>query len=113
MKLNDYQRAAGEFALYKNKLYPFMALAEEAGEVAGKVAKSLRKTGTLDTSGTSTPYAGVVRESLEVELGDVLWQVQQCCTELGFTLEEVAALNLCKLQDREARDVIVGEGDTR
>lgn len=108
MSLNEYQERAEKYAAYQHapehhgvNLYPFMALAEEAGEVAGKVAKALRKGGPID--------AGAV----EVELGDVLWQVAACANELGVTLGDVATLNLAKLGSRASRGVIVGEGDDR
>lgn len=111
--LNEYQLDARKTANYKHPHYPFFALAEEAGEVSGKVAKSLRKTGILDTDGLSSPYAEQTRAALKKELGDVLWQLQQCCTEMGFTLEEVAHANIDKLADRAERNVIDGEGDNR
>lgn len=108
MNLNEYQKRSEKFAAYQGapehhgvNLYPFLALAEEAGEVCGKVAKALRKGGPIDSGAVS------------MELGDVLWQVAACAGELGYTLSEIAALNLAKLGDRAARGVIVGEGDAR
>lgn len=108
MSLNEYQERAEKYAAYQHapehhgvSLYPFMALAEEAGEVCGKVAKALRKGDPID--------AGAV----EMELGDVLWQVAACANELGVTLGEIATMNLAKLGDRADRGVIVGEGDAR
>ena len=108
MDLNEYQHKAREHAAYKANpghggvsLYPFLALAEEAGEVCGKVAKALRKGDSIDG------------RAVALELGDALWQVAACANELGYTLEEVATLNLAKLGDRADRGVIVGEGDAR
>ena len=108
MNLDDYQGRARKFAAYESapghhgvNLYPFLALAEEAGETAGKVAKALRKGEAID------------RGAVAMELGDVLWQVAACAGELGYTLSEIAALNLAKLGDRSDRGVIVGEGDDR
>ena len=108
MSLNEYQERAEKYAAYQHapehhgvSLYPFMALAEESGEVCGKVAKALRKGDPID--------AGAV----EMELGDVLWQVAACANELGVTLGEIATMNLAKLGDRADRGVIVGEGDAR
>ena len=41
MTLAEYQRAAAEFAEFApDSMYPFLGLAEEAGEACGKVAKS-------------------------------------------------------------------------
>ena len=108
MSLNEYQERAEKYSAYQHapehhgvNLYPFLALAEEAGEVCGKVAKALRKGGPIDSGAVS------------MELGDVLWQVAACANEIGYTLREIADLNLAKLGDRADRGVIVGEGDAR
>ena len=86
-------------------VYPTLGLANEAGEVAGKIKKIFRDR------------AGVIgeedRQALKYELGDVLWYLTQICTELNLTLEEVAAANLEKLFSRLERGQIRGEGDER
>jgi NTP pyrophosphatase (non-canonical NTP hydrolase) len=86
-------------------VYPTLGLANEAGEVAGKIKKIFRDR------------AGVIsdedRQALKYELGDVLWYLTQICTELNLTLEEVAAANLEKLFSRLERGQIRGEGDQR
>lgn len=86
-------------------VYPTLGLANEAGEVAGKVKKLFR-----DKEGVISPED---REALKQELGDVLWYLAQICTELDLTLEEVAEANLVKLFSRKARGAIQGEGDQR
>ena len=82
-------------------MYPFLALAEEAGEVAGKIAKAMRKGDFID------------RDAVALELGDVLWQVAACADELGIGLDDVALRNLNKLLARQKAGTIVGEGDDR
>lgn len=102
MLANGYQEAAMEFAVYPpGSLYPFFGLAEESGEVMGKVAKAIRK-------GVPFPV-----EDIEKELGDVLWMVAACCDHLNTDMGTVMQKNLAKLADRASRDCIVGEGDTR
>jgi NTP pyrophosphatase (non-canonical NTP hydrolase) len=86
-------------------VYPTLGLANEAGEVAGKVKKIFR-----DGQGVITDAD---REALTLELGDVLWYLSEICTRLGIRLEDVAARNVAKLVDRAARGVIRGDGDTR
>ncbi len=86
-------------------VYPTLGLANEAGEVAGKVKKLFR-----DHDGV---ISDADREALKGELGDVLWYLTQICTELDLTLEEVAEANLTKLFSRLERGVIGGEGDKR
>ena len=109
MDLNDYQHKARQTALYpnagNNPIYPTLGLAGEAGEVADKVKKVIRdRNGSFDRE---------VRESIKLELGDVLWYVSQLSSELGFELNEVATANLDKLASRSSRGCITGEGDRR
>lgn len=126
MELNEYQRLAAATAKYNTDIfaviehenenvtwesevplpfiYPVLALAEETGEVAGKVAKFIRKRGD-DLVG--------LREVVLPELGDVLWQLSEAARQFDLTLEEVAQYNLDKLQGRAVRGTLVGEGDDR
>jgi NTP pyrophosphatase (non-canonical NTP hydrolase) len=86
-------------------VYPTLGLANEAGEVAGKVKKIFR-----DRQGVVTDTD---REALTLELGDVLWYLTELCTRLDIRLEDVAARNIAKLADRRARGVLHGDGDLR
>jgi NTP pyrophosphatase (non-canonical NTP hydrolase) len=86
-------------------VYPTLGLANEAGEVAGKVKKIFRDKGGLISEED--------RQALKCELGDVLWYLTQICTELDLSLEEVAEANLTKLFSRLERGQIRGEGDHR
>ena len=109
MDLNVYQTKARETAFYpnvgSNPIYPTLGLAGEAGEVADKVKKILRdKDGDFDKAS---------KESIILELGDVLWYVAQLSSELGFELDYVAKLNIDKLSSRAKRNKISGSGDTR
>lgn len=109
MTFIEYQRKAAEFATYSaGSMYPFLGLAEEAGEVAGKVAKRLRKTGE-----DGVFQDGELRAAVSKELGDVLWMAAACAASFGLSLSDVARENIDKLTDRKARGVIVGEGDDR
>lgn len=105
MTLNDYQSKAENFHAFKSPDYPYYAMAEEVGEFMGKLAKAHRGD-----------YQGTLEEldlALKKELGDVLWNVAAIASVRGWTLESVAELNLDKLTDRKARDVIKGSGDDR
>lgn len=112
MKLNsfnDYQQQSRKTwnLVHTDHLivYPTLGLANEAGEVAGKVKKIFRdKNGVISEED---------RQALKGELGDVLWYLAQICTELNLTLEEVAQANLEKLFSRLERGAIRGEGDHR
>lgn len=112
MRLQQYQVDAYDFARFKYADYPFLALAEEVGEVQGKLAKYVRKSDTTLTNALQYPTTDL-RDDLLMELGDVLWQLAACCTVLGVSLDTVAEMNLAKLHGRAARNTIVGEGDER
>lgn len=110
VELDNYQRRAVETAIYPGKgeifglLYTALGLGE-AGEVQGKVKKVLRDDeGKLSDEKT--------REIAD-ELGDVLWYVANCAEELGYTLSEIATMNLFKLQGRKNRGTLTGSGDKR
>ena len=109
MDFNLYQQGARATARYpqvgSNPIYPTLGLCGEAGEVADKVKKVIR-----DDDGV---FSESVRESLKLELGDVLWYVAQLASELGFDLDSIARANLEKLASRAARNVIAGSGDQR
>jgi NTP pyrophosphatase (non-canonical NTP hydrolase) len=46
-------------------------------------------------------------------LGDVLWFLAELCTQLGLSLEVVAARNIEKLRGRQTRRTLGGDGDSR
>ena len=109
MKLDDYQYEASKTAIYPKLghtvVYPALGLAGEAGEVAEKVKKMCR-----DEYCRLTPAKAA---EIAKELGDVLWYVSACATEIGYTLSEVAALNIEKLESRKTRGALGGSGDNR
>ena len=102
MNLNDYQQNAMATCLpsSKNLIYMTLGLGNEAGEFQGKLKKQIRD-GVFD------------KEAAAKELGDVLWYVAGCATLIDFTLEDIAEMNLAKLNSRAKRGVIGGNGDER
>jgi NTP pyrophosphatase (non-canonical NTP hydrolase) len=109
MDFSDYQKRSRATAQYPTighpVVYPTLGLANEAGEVAGKIKKVFRDKGGEITTET--------REALASELGDVLWYIAQVCTELNISLDDVAEANIAKLLDRQQRGKIRGDGDNR
>lgn len=105
----EYQRLAartgGPVEVNHPIVYPTLGLTNEAGEVAGKVKKIFRDRGGA--------VSDEDRTALTLELGDVLWYLAELCTQLGISLEDVAAANIRKLEDRTARGKLSGEGDHR
>jgi NTP pyrophosphatase (non-canonical NTP hydrolase) len=111
--LTAYQNAARSTIDYpdqgRNLIYPALGLAGETGEAVDKIKKLWRNQGI--TGGSSLePEA---KRALLHELGDVLWYLAALAGELGTALDVIARMNLDKLADRLARNVIKSEGDTR
>ena len=104
----------------ENFAYMFLNLVGEVGEFASKVAKALRKeTGMMDGPNfyyykyqdEFTPSSEELYNELKKEAGDILWQLSGVCTVMGWTLEDVAQMNLDKLSARKAAGTIDGSGD--
>ena len=113
-EIDIYQQRAFHFAKFgEMQVYPFLGLAEEAGEVAGKYAKFLRKEHMEPDFFISCEVEENLKEDLMDELGDVLWQLSACATTMGVQLSEIAKRNIEKLEGRASRGTIVGEGDIR
>tara|TARA_R110002167_G_scaffold353191_1_gene566359 strand:- start:239 stop:550 length:312 start_codon:yes stop_codon:yes gene_type:complete len=99
----EYQRKAVSFALYPathKVLYPTLGLCGESGEVAEKVKKQVRD-GVFN------------RHEVAKELGDVLWYLTNVCNDIGYSLDEIAVLNINKLNSRKERGKLQGSGDNR
>lgn len=86
-------------------LASLLGLGGETGEITEKVKKIY-----WHKDGIETPEN---REELIKELGDVLWYLNTLSVYLGASLEEVASRNIAKLQSRDARGVLAGNGDNR
>jgi len=109
MNFKEYQKEALKTAKYpnigNNFIYPTLGLAGEAGEVSEKIKKVLR-----DDNGV---ISEVKRLEIVKELGDVMWYISALCSEIGVTMEDVAKINIAKLNSRRARNKIKGSGDNR
>lgn len=133
MELNEYQEKAMSTCMGScdNFSYMMLNLVGEVGEFASKVAKGIRK-GDLEVGSTggesnillmtesrmenimnAEVMQMVYKGELMKEAGDILWQLSGLCSTFGWTLEEVAQMNLDKLADRKKRGVIDGNGDNR
>ena len=110
MDFDDYQESASKTTIFPDEMpdsvntgtvYCALGLVGESGEVAEKVKKAVRED---DPS---------YLDDLEKELGDVLWYLSQLAVQLGISFDDIAEGNITKLQDRQDRDVLTGEGDDR
>lgn len=109
LTFDHYQKLSRRTAIYpdigKNFVYPTLGIADEAGEVTGKIKKAIRDDGGIITKEK--------RIEVSKELGDVLWYLAQLATELKLSLSEIALENLEKLKSRAKRGKLAGSGDNR
>lgn len=134
MTINEYKEKAMSTCMptCENFSYMMLNLVGEVGELASKVAKSIRKgytvigkelPGNIDIpSDSDLHYLPKLDASVNVaewetelkqELGDIMWQVMGICEVMCWEAEEVAQMNLDKLSSRAKRGKIDGNGDNR
>jgi NTP pyrophosphatase (non-canonical NTP hydrolase) len=112
LTMNDYQADTAQFALYRHKVvYPALGLANEAGEVLGKIKKLMRDHEI--NFGPEQKVSDKDRAQIADELGDVLWYIAALARDLGISMNELAHINVEKLKSRQKRGVIKGSGDNR
>jgi NTP pyrophosphatase (non-canonical NTP hydrolase) len=82
-----------------------LGLSDESGEVLGKFKKLLR-----DKKGVLTEED---KKEIAKELGDILWYIASLTHLMGYSMQDVAQMNLDKLSSRKDRGVLGGSGDNR
>lgn len=109
MTFNEYSNQIASLTdaslAYIPVFYPALGLAGEAGEVADKIKKCIRDNVEYNDDD--------VARSIAMEIGDVLWNCAMLARDLGYTLDEVARMNIDKLESRMIRHTISGSGDNR
>lgn len=123
MEINEYQKRAMETCMEScnNLSYMLLNLVGEVGEFASKVAKEIRKENMcigVNSTKKNEHYwfthdgdSYAKEEELKKEAGDILWQLSGVCSVMGWSLEEIAQMNLDKLAARKAAGTIDGNGD--
>ena len=104
MDFNEYQKSSRKTwkEIFRNDFErAILGLCGESGEIAEKVKKSLRDN------------TEIKNEDMALELGDCLYYIARIAEYYGYTLEEIARMNIKKLADREKRNKIHGSGDDR
>lgn len=84
-----------------NIMYSAIGMAGECGEVCEIIKKNLRDGKIID------------KNNLTKELGDVMFYIARVARCAGISMADIALTNKTKLEDRKARDVIQGSGDSR
>lgn len=87
----------GDTRLIENTL----GLIGESGEIAEKIKKLLRDNTKVEA------------QDIIKELGDVAFYLTALANYFGSSLEEVLQVNMIKLDDRQERGVLKGNGDNR
>lgn len=108
MDFNNYQDTIDKFAIYPSSgsgneqelSYLALGLGGETGEVLEKTKKLIRDN-RFD------------KHEVAKELGDVLWYLARYAKAINYTLDEIAELNVYKLNSRMERNVLGGSGDNR
>lgn len=108
MQFKEYEEIIQQTALYPDAgkgtqlsmAYTALGLTGEAGEFSEKVKKRIR-------DGVFDPRLAAK------ELGDVLWYLTASAKELGYSLQDIAEMNMVKLLSRKDRGVLTGSGDER
>jgi NTP pyrophosphatase (non-canonical NTP hydrolase) len=106
MNFYEYQLNALRTAVYPKKYaisYPALGLAEEAGEVAGKISKMMRDNIQIQDQ----------KKAIASEMGDVLWMLAALAHDCGLSLQTIAEMNAEKLKKRQEKGTLHGEGDDR
>lgn len=123
MDARVYQRTAhqtGETYLHSNSMmhviYPLLGIAGETGELIEKIKKVCRNSAepeSLDDFLVTLQWQPDLADSIQKEVGDILWYIAEFCTRMNMSLSVVMEMNLKKILDRKNRGVIRGEGDSR
>lgn len=87
MTLSRYQALARRTINKNPERHSLYGLASEVGELLGIYQK--RDQGHVDTA-----------DHRMKEAGDILWMLAEYCTSQGWSLDDVAVMNIEKLQER-------------
>jgi NTP pyrophosphatase (non-canonical NTP hydrolase) len=103
MTFDEYQLQAESTAIFNHAFYPAASLMIEAAELADLFCKpQLRGDDKV-----------IDRGEVVAEAGDVLWNLAVLLKRNNIKLSEVAEYNIKKLKDRQARNVLMGDGGER
>lgn len=109
---NDYQNWTESTAIYNGVTYPRLALAEEVGELLGKLAKFERDVVSTDLESYVVALQKL-RADVTKEAGDILWQLARVLKDLDIPMQDAVDVNVAKLESRKERNVLNGSGDDR
>ena len=128
LTLNMYQRhvtfttSPNDYPDEYKKLYPLLGLFGEAGEYSEKILTAVCML--INGSQINEQLKKILRDKkgnfdqdtvllIIKELGDQLWYIAKAAEDLGYSLNEVAIINLNKAINRQENNKVLGDGDDR
>ncbi|MGX5581951.1 nucleoside triphosphate pyrophosphohydrolase family protein [Bacillus cereus] len=105
-ELNDYQEKAlrtwniGDTTKNERLSNVALGLAGEGGEVADAVKKAIHHGHGFKVANSPKESKAVSTDDIAKELGDIMYYVSVGAHELGYTLQEIAEININKLAKR-------------
>ena len=128
LTLNMYQRyvtfttSPNDYPDEYKKLYPLLGLFGEAGEYSEKILTAVYML--INGSQINEQLKKILRDKkgnfdqdtvllIIKELGDQLWYIAKAAEDLGYSLNEVAIINLNKAINRQENNKVLGDGDDR
>lgn len=113
MDFNEYQKecrktdvgTSAQDCLKPGWLYYVLGCCGETGEMAEKIKKLFRdKNGIIDDE---------FKDALIKEMGDVQWYMARLVDQFDIDFEVIFRQNIKKLQSRQKRNKLHGNGDNR
>lgn len=128
LNLDEYQRlvttttSSNDYPDEYKKLYPLLGLFGEAGEYSEKILTAVCML--INGSQINEQLKKILRDKkgnfdqdtvllIIKELGDQLWYIAKAAEDLGYSLNEVAIINLNKAINRQENNKVLGNGDDR
>lgn len=115
LDMDEYEASVAEYCFYPDALiYPMLGLQGEVGELSEKLKKFFRDNEyDVQMEDCVAEMPAELRFDMARECGDVLFYITAVANDLGYSLDEVAQMNLEKLADRQRRNRLKGSGDYR
>lgn len=112
-QIDKYQAECMRTAVFDERwgiMYPAIGMAEESGEVVGKIKKWMRD----DSPSGPDDMPGWKRiKEIAYEIGDNLWYASVLAGFLGIKMSDILRMNIEKIRSRHAKGTIHGSGDER
>ena len=91
MEVNDYQNEIRKYVNYPLELGPFTVILDLQSDI-GKLSNKLNKV-LVDNHGEFTKEN---KFKTAISLGDILFNITNIATDLGYTLNDIISINLMK-----------------